>query len=144
MIGYILLGVLMVALWFLLSIGVKKDIAWAGIVGTIFGTLFTVLFLVATINMASRHSDAIIFQEEREYHQQMVTAMTIGAPLSLPTINRIIISAKNDNHRIERNRKYCNSLWWGFMYNKEIAEVEPIVIPKIKYKITIEENASEE
>lgn len=144
MIGYVLLIILMAGAWTLLGFGAKRDTEWQVIVGLIFGLITTVLFMVATLNMASRHSDAVIFQEEREYHQQMVTAMTIGAPLSLPAISRIIISAKNDNKRIERNRKYCNSLWFGFMYNKEIAEVEPIDIPKIKYKITIEENASEE
>ena len=139
MIGYVLLIILCAGAWTLLGLGAKRDKDWQVVVGLIFGLITTVLFMVATLNMTSRHSDAVIFQGEREYHQQMVTVMTIGAPLSLPTVNRIIISAENDNERIERNRKYCNSLWWGFMYNKEIAAVEPIDIPNIKYQITIEE-----
>jgi hypothetical protein len=59
--------------------------------------------------------------------------------MSPQTISNIVASATYTNERIERNQQHCNSKMWGFMYNKWVAEVEPIDIPKLKYQITIEE-----
>ena len=142
MIGYILLIILCAGSWTLFGIGQKKDIDWATIVGIIFAVITMVLTLVSTIHIAVRPSEAEDFRNDREYRQELVYA--ISDNMSPQTVSNIIVSATYYNERIERNKKHCDSEMWGFMYNKGIAEVEPLVIPKMKYKITIEENASEE
>lgn len=137
MIGYILLIILCAGGWTLFGIGQKKDIEWAAVVGIICGVTTTVLTIVSTICIASRPTDAEDFRNDREYKQELVYA--ISDNMSPQTVSNIIASATYHNERIERNKKHCDSKMWGFMYNKGIAEVEPINIPKLKYQITIEE-----
>ena len=137
MIGYILLAILMVGAWTLLGIGVKKDMDWALIVGVIFGLLFTVPFLVTSIEFGVKRSDAVLFANNRDYQQELI--YSINDNMSPQTISRIISSAADINEKIERNKAHCNSVMWGFMYNKGIAGVEPIEIPKLKYQIVVEE-----
>lgn len=137
MIGYVLLTILTVGTWTLFGIGLKKDMEWAVIVGVIFGLLFTVPFLVTSIEFGVKRSDAASFMSNRDYQQELI--YSINDNMSPQTISRIISSAANTNERIERNKAHCNSVMWGFMYNKGIAEVEPIEIPKLKYQIIVEE-----
>ena len=137
MIGYVLLTILTVGTWTLFGIGLKKDMEWAVIVGVIFGLLFTVPFLAASIEFGVKRSDAASFMSNRDYQQELI--YSINDNMSPQTISRIISSAANTNERIERNKAHCNSVMWGFMYNKGIAEVEPIEIPKLKYQIIVEE-----
>ena len=137
MIGYILLAILMVGAWTLLGIGVKKDMDWAFIVGVIFGLLFTVPFSVISIEFGEKRSDAVSFMSNRDYQQELI--YSINDNMSPQTISRIISSAANTNERIEKHKAHCNSVMWGFKYNKGIAEVEPIEIPKLKYQIIVEE-----
>ena len=137
MIGYILLGILMVGSWTLLGFGIKRDTDWQFIVGFIFGIITLVLFMVASIELGTRHSDAVSFENDRNYKQELI--YSINDNMSPQTISRIVASATYINERIEKNKAHCNSVMWGFMYNKGIAEVEPIEIPKLKYQIVIEE-----
>lgn len=137
MFGYILLVILMVGAWVLLGIGIKKDINWAFIIGYIFTTLFTVGFLITSIKLGAKHSDAVSFENGRNYQQELI--YSISDSMSPQTISRIVVNAKYINERIEKNKAHCNSVMWGFIYNKGIAEVEPIEIPKLKYQIVIEE-----
>ena len=137
MIGYILLIILMAGAWTLLGFGVKRDTDWQVIVGVIFGLITTVLFMVSTIELGTKHPDAVSFEKNRDYQQELI--YSISDTMSPQTISKIVASATYINERIERNQKHCNSEMWGFMYSKEIAEVEPIDIPKLKYQITIEE-----
>lgn len=137
MIGFILLIILMAGAWTLVGFGVKRDTGWQAIVGIIFGVITTVLFMVSTIEISIKHSDAVSFENKRNYQQELI--YSISDVMSPQTISNIVASATYTNERIERNQKHCNSKMWGFIYNKEIAEVEPIEIPKLKYQITIEE-----
>lgn len=137
MFGYILLAILMVGGWTLVYIGLKKDMDWAFIVGVIFGMSSTMVFLPASIELGIKHSDAVSFKNKRNYQQELI--YSISDNMSLQTINKIISDAVNINERIEKNKSHCNSVMWGFMYNKGIAEVEPIEIPKLKYQIVVEE-----
>ena len=137
MIGYILLIVLMAGAWTLVGFGVKMDTDWQVIVGVIFGMITTVLFIVSSIEIGNKHHDAVSFEKNRNYQQELI--YSISDVMSPQTISNIVSSATYTNERIERNQKHCNSKMWGFMYNKKIAEVEPIEIPKLKYQIVIEE-----
>lgn len=137
MIGYILLFILFAGSWTLFGFGVKRGEDWQLGVGMFFGLITLALFATATIELASRHSDVVSFESDRNYQQELI--YSISDTMSPQTIDKILSGATNINERIERNRKHCNSKMWGFMYNKEIAEVEPIDIPKLTYKITIEE-----
>ena len=137
MIGYILLIILCAGSWTLFGIGQRKDIDWAAIVGSILAVITTVLMVLSTAFVAMKPSDAEDLRNDREYKQELVYA--ISDNMSPQTVSRVITDATYYNERIERNKKHCDSKMWGFMYNKEIAKVEPVVIPKIKYKITIEE-----
>ena len=137
MIGYILLIILCAGFWTLLGFGVKRDTDWQIIVGVIFGMITTALFMASTIGISTKCPDAASFKNDRDYQQELVYA--ISDNMSPQTVSKIIASATYYNERIERNKKHCDSKMWGFMYNKEIAEVEPIDIPKLKYQITIEE-----
>ena len=137
MIGYILLAILTVGAWTLFGIGLKKDMEGAVIVGVIFGLLFTVPFLVTSIEFGVKRSDAVSFMSNRDYQQELI--YSINDNMSPQTISRIISSAANINEKIGRNKAHCNSVMWGFMYNKGIAGVEPIEIPKLKYQIIVEE-----
>ena len=136
MIGYILLAILMAEAWTLFGFGVKRDTDWQLIVGIIFGLISTVVFLVSSIEFGMKRSDAVSFENDRDYQQELI--YSINDNMSPQTISRIVSSAAYTNERIERNKAHCNSVMWGFMYNKGIAEVEPIEIPKLKYQITIE------
>ena len=138
MIGYVLLIILCAGFWTLFGIGQKRDIEWAGITGFIFAMITTALTVVSTIFIALRPTDAEDFRSDREYRQELVYA--ISDTMSPQTISKIVASAAYTNERIERNKAHCNSVMWGFMYNKGIAEVEPIAIPKLKYQITIEKD----
>ena len=142
MIGYILLIILCAGFWTLFGIGLKKDVGWAIIIGIIFAMFTTLFIIVSTTFIAVRPSAAEEFRNNREYIQEIVYA--ISDDMSPQTVSKIIASATYYNERIENNKKHCYSKMWGFMYNNGIAEAEPLVIPKIKYKIMIEENASEE
>ena len=59
--------------------------------------------------------------------------------MSPQTISDIISDAVSYNEKIEKNRKYCDNKMWGFMYNKEVANIEPIEIPKYKFSVQVEE-----
>lgn len=137
MIGFILLIILCAGSWTLFGIGVKKGKDWAGILGMIFGMITVPLLMVSAIFLATKPSEAEDFRNDREYKQELVYA--ISDNMSPQTVNNIIVSATYCNEQIERNQRHCNSKMWGFMYNKEIAEVKPIDIPKLKYHIIIEE-----
>ena len=136
MVGYILLIILCAGSWTLFRYGVKRDIGWQLIVGVIFGLITSVLVFVTSIEFSMKRSDAVSFMSERDYKQELVNS--ISDTMSPQTISKIISSAAYTNERIERNKAHCNSVMWGFMYNKGIAEVELIEIPKLKYQITIE------
>ena len=137
MFGYILLVILMVGAWVLLGIGIKKDINWAFIIGYIFTTLFTAVFLITSIKLGMKHCEAVSFEDNRNLQQELI--YSINGNMSPQTINKIISDAVNINERIEKNKSHCNSVMWGIMYNKGIAEVDLIEIPKLKYQIVIEE-----
>ena len=137
MFGYILLAILMVGGWTLVYIGLKKDMDWAFIVGVIFGMSSTMVFVLTSIKLGTKYSDAVYFENKRNYQQELV--YSINDNMSPQTINKIISDAVNINERIEKNKSHCNSDMWGIMYNKGIAEVEPIEIPKLKYQIVFEE-----
>ena len=137
MFGYILLVILMVVAWTLLGFGIKKDINWAFIIGYIFTTLFTAVFLITSIKLGAKYSDAVSFEDKRNYQQELI--YSINDNMSPQTINKIISDAVSINERIEKNKSHCNSVMWGVMYNKGIAEVEPIEIPKLRYQIIFEE-----
>lgn len=137
MFGYILLAILMVGGWTLVYIGLKKDMDWAFIVGVIFGMSSTMVFLPTSIKLGTKYSDAVSFKNKRNYQQELI--YSISDNMSPQTINKIISDAVNINERIEKNKSHCNSVMWGIMYNKGIAEVEPIEIPKLKYQIVVEE-----
>lgn len=137
MIGYILLIVLTIVAWVLFGFGIKHDSEWRVIVGIIFGLIFTVMFLVSSINFGIKASDAVSFKDSRDYHQELVYA--ISDNMSPGTITKIIATAEFDNNRIEKNKRLCGSEMWGFMYNKGIAEVEPIVIPEYEISIRVKE-----
>ena len=142
MVGYILLVILTIGGWALLCIGFEKDNDCAVAAGVVFAVLFTVPFMITSIKLGTKHSDAVSFENDRNYQQELI--YSISDTMSPQTINKIIDKATYINEKIERNKRHCDSKMWGFMYNKEIAEVEPIGIPKLKYQIMIEENASEE
>ena len=137
MFGYILLVILMVGAWVLLGFGIKKDINWAFIIGYIFTTLFTAVFLITSIKLGMKHCEAVSFEDNRTYQQELI--YSINGNMSPQTINKIISDAVNINERIEKNKSHCNSVMWGIMYNKGIAEIDLIEIPKLKYQIVIEE-----
>ena len=138
MIGYILLIILCAGFWTLFGIGQKKDIDWANIVGVIFGMITFVLTVASTVAIIIRSSEADDFRNDGKYKQELVYA--ISDNMSPQTVSKIIASAAYYNERIEKNKKHCDSKMWGFMYNKGIAEAEPIDIPKFTYKITVEED----
>ena len=137
MFGYILLVILMVGGWTLVYIGLKKDMDWAFIVGVIFGMSSTMVFVLTSIKLGTKYSDAVYFENKRNYQQELV--YSINDNMSPQTINKIISDAVNINERIKKNKSHCNSIMWGIMYNKGIAEVEPIEMPKLKYQIVFEE-----
>ena len=137
MIGYVLLAILMAGAWTLFGFGIKRDTDWQLIVGIILGLFSTVIFLVTSIEFGMKRSDAVSFENNRNYQQELI--YSINDNMSPQTISRIISSAVYTNERIEKNKALCNSVMWGFMYNKGIAEVEPIEIPKLKYQIVVEE-----
>lgn len=137
MIGYVLLIILCAGFWTLFGFGIKRDVEWASVVGLIFSVITTILMIYSTIFVAMRPSDAEDFRNEREYKQELVYA--ISGDMSPQTVSKIITNATYYNERIEDNKKHCDSKMWGFMYNKGIAEVEPIEIPKLKYQIVVEE-----
>lgn len=137
MVGYILLIILCAGSWTLFGIGQNRYKEWATVVGIIFGMITTVLMIVSTVCIALRPTDAEDFRNDREYRQELVYA--ISDNMSPQTVSKIITSAAYYNERIEKNKRHCDSEMWGFMYNKGIAEVEPIVIPEYEISIRVKE-----
>ena len=142
MIGYILLILITIVAWVALGMNLKNlaDKRGAELLGAFelaLGLVGTVLFITSSIHIATRSSDAVSFQEDRDYRQELV--YSISDTMSPQTVSKIINHANYINEKIERNKMYCDSEMFGFIYNKGIAEVEPIDIPKFTYKITIEE-----
>ena len=136
MIGYILLIILVITSWVVFGFGAKKDNAVMSIISIFLGIVLTAMFVASTVYVASRSSDAVVFQGNRDYHQELV--YSISDEMSPATITRIFSSAENINDRIESNKGGCDSQMWGFLYNKGIAEVEPIDIPKYKISVEVE------
>ena len=133
MIGFILLIILCGGFWTLFGISLKKDKDWLTVVGIIFGLITTLLTIASTVHIVLRPLEADSFRIDKEYKQELVYA--ISDNMSPRTISSIITSATYHNERIEKNKKHCDSKMWGFLYNKGIAETEPIDIPEIKIKI---------
>ena len=137
MIGYILLIILCAGFWTLFAIGDKKRVDWMACFGLIFALITTILTIVSTVCIALRPTDAEDFRNDREFRQELVYA--ISDNMSPQTVSKIIASATYYNERIENNKKHCDSKMWGFMYNKGIAEAEPLVIPEYEISIRVKE-----
>ena len=137
MIGYILLIVLVVASCYLIHWGYKSNLDGLLGVGIVSAAIFIVLFFVATIHFGAKSSEARYFKENRDYYQEIVNS--ISDDMSPVTIAKIITTVEEANTKIEINRRHCNSKMWGFLYNKGIAEVKPIEIPKYKFSVEVEE-----
>ena len=119
------------------GIGIKKEVAWAYGVGMFFLCISSVFLLVFSISLATKHYDASSLKKERDYQQELV--YSISSTMSPQTISDIISDAVSYNEKIEKNRKDCDNKMWGFMYNKEVANIEPIEIPKYKFSVQVEE-----
>ena len=137
MIGFILLIVLTIGAWVLFHYGDKHDKETPGMLGIMLGLIFTTLTVVSTGWLVVRNADASDFRKDRDYRQELVNSVSDN--MSPTTIANIFSSAEYVNAKIEKNKKHCNSAIWGFMYSKEIAEIEPIEIPKYKISIEVEE-----
>ena len=133
MIGYILLIVLMIAAIAMMIICDRHF--WntgAGLCSILMASLIA-LFMASTIYVATRKQSGEDFRMERDYTQELVNNITND--MSFTTVERLVGKAKRLNDRIEDNKEHADSKMWGFLYNKHIAEVEPIDIPEFEYKI---------
>jgi hypothetical protein len=133
MIGYILLIVLMIAAIAMMIICDKHFWSTGAGVCAILMAILISLFTVSTIYIATRKSGGEDFRMEREYTQELVNHITDD--MSFTTVEKLVGKAKRVNARIEDNKKHADSKMWGFLYNKHIAEVEPIDIPVMEYKV---------
>lgn len=92
-----------------------------------------VLFIASTIFLIDRNCSADDFKKKRDYCQEVISVLPEG--VSIATANKIVNEATKINKTIEKNKKYCHSPMWAFMYNEGIAEVEPIDIPEFKVAV---------
>ena len=137
MIGYFLLIILVIVSGFLIYVGNRFDIDGVFATGVVLTVVFSTLLIVASVNFACKSSDAVSCKKDRDYYQELVNS--ISDDMSPATITRIISYAENINTKIENNKKNCDGVMWGFLSSKKIAQVEPIIIPKYKFSIEIEE-----
>ena len=132
MLGYILLLILTIASFIALLLGFKRDIDWVTSAGASFSIMFATLFITASIFFANKSSEASKLKEEREFYGELVQELPEN--VSFETISRIVSTAEGINRKIEVNKKRYDSPMIGFLYSREIAELEPIEIPKFTYK----------
>ena len=137
MIGYFLLIVLVVITWIVYAKANEEDNNTLAGLGLGIGLISTIFWLVTSLLLATSYSEAITFSNNRDYHQELVNS--ISDNMSPKTISRIISIAEDDNARIERHKKHCDNKMWGFLYNKGLAEVEPVAIPNYKISVKAEE-----
>lgn len=138
MIGYILITVLLIV--FAVFAYICSKHAWYGNVWealeslsiTVCIFLFSFVFF-SGVYMLTKNNDGRNFSEKRDYYQEMV--YHLSDDMSFSTVERTVNEARNINARIDDNKKHVDSKMWGFLYNRRIAEVEPIDIPVIEYKV---------
>jgi glucan phosphoethanolaminetransferase (alkaline phosphatase superfamily) len=133
MIGYILLIVLMIAAIAMIIICDRHFWNTGAGLCSILTAILISLFMVSTIYVTTRKSSGEDFMMERDYTQELVNNITND--MSFTTVEKLVGKAKSINARIEDNREHADSKMWGFLYNKHIAEVEPIDIPVLEYKV---------
>ena len=138
MIGYILIIVLMIVAGILAFISGKH--AWYGNFWEfleMFSTavcIFSFAFVFFSgVYMLTKNSEGKDFLEKRDYYQELV--YHLSDDMSFSTVERTVNEARNINARIDNNKKHADSKMWGFLCNKCIAEVEPIDIPVLEYKV---------
>lgn len=137
MIGYFLLIILVIVSGFLIYAGNRFDTDDVLVTGIVLTVVFSTLLIVASVNFALKSSDAVSFKKDRDYYQELVNF--VSDDMSPTTITRIISYAENINAKIENNKKNCDGVMWGFLSSKKIAQVEPIIIPKYKFSVKVEE-----
>ena len=137
MIGYFLLIILVIVSGFLIYAGNRFDLDGMFATGFVLTVVFTTLLIVASVNFGFKSYDADSFKMDRDYYQELVNS--ISDDMSPATIARIISDAENINVKIENNKKNCDSVMWGFLSSKKIAQVEPIKIPNYKISVKKEE-----
>lgn len=133
MIGYILLVLLLIVSFVMMVICDKHCWDDGFHLCMYFAVAFFVFLLFSTGYLATRESEGEKFMEQRECCQELLNY--ISDDISFDTIERLVNEAKRINARIETNKRYAYSDMWGFMYNKRIAEVEPIKIPVAEYRM---------
>ena len=138
MIGYILITVLMIV--FAVFAYICDKHAWYGNAWEVLEMLSIAVCIISFafaffsgVYMLTKNGDGEKFSEKRDYYQELVYHLSDG--MSFSTVERTVNEAKNINARIDDNKKHADSKMWGFLYNKRIAEVEPIDIPVIEYKV---------
>ena len=138
MIGYILVIILMIAACAISLIfdkyswryGLWEFLEMFSI--AVFILSFVFLFFSGAY-MLAKNGEGEEFSEKRDYYQELV--YHLSDDMSSSTIERTIDEARNINALIEDCKKHADGKVWGFLYNKRIAEVEPIDIPVAEYKV---------
>ena len=138
MIGYILITVFMIVFGVFTYICDKR--AWYGDVWerlemlSITVCIFSFAFVFFSgAYILTKNKEGEIFSEKRDYYQELV--YHISDDMSFHTVERTVNEARSINARIDNNKKHVDSKMWGFLYNRRIAEVEPIDIPITEYKV---------
>ena len=137
MIGYFLLIALVILFAVLTVIGDKHEHDVMAVLCCMAAIIFGSLLATSSMYLGCKKSDAREFKMDRDYQQELV--YNVSSSMSFYAIERTISTAKEMNERIENNKSNAYSKMWGFLYNKDIAEVELIDIPEIEYKIVKKE-----
>ena len=136
MIGYFLFIALLLLGIALIIVGAKKKSGVSVSVGVSLTVMFGVLIFISTVLMCSKQNDVDILKKDRDYYQDVL--YSVNDKMSPATIGRVFREVEYINKRIEKNKNKCDDKVWGFFYNKEIAVIEPIDMPKITYEINLE------
>ena len=133
MIGYYLTIVLMVVL--IAAIVFANARRLYGVCGglAIFLAVLVSFFIGSSVVIGMEKTEAENFKEERDYCQGVLYEFSENTPYDI--VDRTIQKSKSINERIENEKAHAYSKMWGFLYNKYIAELEPIDIPIIEYKV---------
>lgn len=99
---------------------------WKEFLGCICIVLSGVVLFISFMNIALKIDTYYSF--ERNYKKTVYTIKTynIENDEDLYILNTVLNAVKDLNRQIETNKKNCDNLFYGYLYNKKIGEFEPI------------------
>ena len=135
MIGFILIIVLDIILWWLAWWCDKKNFEGGLALSCLTAALGAFAILFISIALAFKNDDARTALEDRDFYQECI--YSLNDRMSFATMDRIMTKARDLNIKIARNKEHADDKMFGVFYNRKVGEIEPIDIPELRVSTSI-------